>query len=42
MRKNIDKTSSLLTKKSLLDGIEHSLNLDDSRVITTRKEYHIG
>lgn len=42
MRKNIDKTSPILVKSNLLKGIEHSFDLDDSRVITTSKEYHIG
>ncbi|MBO5178737.1 MAG: glycosyltransferase family 2 protein [Clostridia bacterium] len=42
MRKNIDKTSPLLKKENLLHGVERSLDLDDSRVITTSKAYHIG
>lgn len=42
MRKNIDKNSSLLKKETLLHGIERSLDVDDSRVTTTSKEYHIG
>lgn len=42
MRKNIDKTSQILVKNNLLRGVEHSFDLDDSRVITTSKEYHIG
>ena len=42
MRKNIDKTSPILNKDSLLKGINHTSDLDDSRVITKSKEYHIG
>lgn len=42
MRKNIDKNSSILKEENLLKGINHTSSLDDSRVITKSKEYHIG
>lgn len=42
MRKNIEPDSELTKEKNLLRGIEHSLEFDDSRVITKSKEYHIG
>lgn len=42
MRKNVDKHSEYTQEANLLKGIEHCLNLDDSRVITKSKEYHIG
>lgn len=42
MRKNIEANSDLILEKNLLNGIEHSLDFDDSRVVTKSKEYHIG
>ena len=42
MRKNISKDSEFTKEYNLLNGIENSFDLDDSRVITKRKEYHIG
>lgn len=42
MRKNIEANSELTLEKNLLKGIKPSLELDDSRVMTRRKEYHIG
>lgn len=42
MRKNVEKTSELLTEKNILSGIERTLDFDDSRVVTKSKEYHIG
>ncbi len=42
MRKNIDKDSEILLNDNLLKGINSSFDLDDSRVRTKRKDYHIG
>lgn len=42
MRKNIEPDSELLNEENLLNGIERTLDFDDSRVITQSKEYHIG
>lgn len=42
MRKNISNTSDILESSNLLRGISPCLDLDDSRVITKSKEYHIG
>lgn len=42
MRKNIDKNDPLISTENLLNGIERTLEFDDSRVTTRSKEYHIG
>lgn len=42
MRKNISKESEVLKEEALLRGLERSSTLDDSRVMTTSKDYHIG
>lgn len=42
MRKNIEPNSNLLLEENLLKGTPHSLEFDDSRVVTQSKEYHIG
>lgn len=42
MRKNIDKDSNILLQDNLLKGVNSSFDLDDSRVTTKRKDYHIG
>ncbi len=42
MRKNIEPDSLFTQEEVILGGIERSLDLDDSRVVTKRKDYHIG
>lgn len=42
MRKNIESSSDILKTENLLLGIDVCTDLDDSRVITKGKEYHIG
>lgn len=42
MRKNIESDSSILNKQSLINGVEKCNDFDDSRIITNRKDYHIG
>ena len=42
MRKNIDKTSPILSEESLLNGVDECFDLDDSRIVTKGKNYHIG
>lgn len=42
MRKNIDKDDEFISEKSIKEGIERTLDFDDSRVVTNAKEYHIG
>ena len=42
MRKNIEIDSSILNKQHLINGVEKCNDFDDSRIITNRKDYHIG
>ena len=42
MRKNIARDSEILQAENLLQGTEPTHDLDDSRVTTHSKEYHIG
>jgi len=42
MRKNIEKTSEILRQENLLAGVESCTDLDDSRITTKGKSYHIG
>lgn len=42
MRKNVDVNSELILEENLLKGIDNSFDLDDSRIITKGKNYHVG
>ena len=42
MRKNIERDSEMLKEETILKGIEHTLDVDDSRVVSLNKDYHIG
>lgn len=42
MRKNINKKDELIKNSNILKGINNTFDVDDSRVVTKVKDYHIG